>query len=482
MKRAVAILLCAVFAVSLAACAQTASDEKKPDAPAETTTETTGYLETLPDTTYGGYTFRVIAQHFSERPNFPEETETGEVLNDALYRRNKMVEDMLDIRFENIAYEDRGQVRTMVMNIVNAQEDAYDLCITSLADGINTLAPGGFLADLNAMAYLGLDREWWCASITNGMQFGGKLYFNSGSLSPFFYYAPTALVYNIRVAEDLNLSGFEESVISGTWTIDKLEEYLRGVTTDLNGNGKLDEDDRWAIGHDGGVSGQAIFFGLGGKMTDLDENGNHILTMDTEQTVTLVERAASILGDRDLAFAGTTGSELTVFQKGNTLFLVTSMNNVIAGYMGIPNFRQLEFDYGMLPPPKLTESQKNYYCFFNPWGPSGICVPITASDTNRTSHVMETMAYLSYRDVNPVIYDVLLKEKIARNDNARQMIDIIYASATYDLNSIFNFGDSSMLLRNCAVGSQKNYASSYAKIKQAAETQLQKMLEMAQNA
>jgi|GEM_PF-3506340 len=32
MKRAVAILLCAVFAVSLAACAQTASDEKKPDA------------------------------------------------------------------------------------------------------------------------------------------------------------------------------------------------------------------------------------------------------------------------------------------------------------------------------------------------------------------------------------------------------------------------------------------------------------------
>ena len=32
--------------------------------------------------------------------------------------------------------------------------------------------------------------------------------------------------------------------------------------------------------------------------------------------------------------------------------------------------------------------------------------PVTVTDTGRTSHVMETMAYLSHRDVNPVIYDV----------------------------------------------------------------------------
>lgn len=478
-KRIAAFLLCLCLAVSAASCAEKATDSPQDVTSAETEPETTGYLETLPKDTYGGYTFRVIAQHFSERPNFPEETETGEVLNDALYRRNKAVEEMLGITFENIAFEDRGQVKTKVMTAVNAHEDAYDLCITSLADGINSLAPGGFLLDLNSMQYLALDKEWWCGSITDNMQFGGKLYFNSGALSPFFYYTPTGMAYNIRLADDLGISGIEDSVLNGTWTADKLTELTKDVTADLDGNGKLDDADRWAIGHDGGAAGHAIFIGFGGKMTGTDESGNHILTMDTEETVTLVEKAASILGDPSLAYSGTSGSELSVFQKGNMLFLVTAMNNVIAGYYGIPSFRQLDDDYGLIPPPKLSESQKDYYCFFNPWGPSGICVPVTVTETNRTSHVMETMAYLSYRDVNPVIYDVLLKEKIARNESARQMIDLIYSAATYDLNSIFNFGDSANMLRNCAAGVQKNYVSNYAKIKKSAETAMTKMLEMA---
>ena len=39
--------------------------------------------------------------------------------------------------FENIAFEDRGQVKNKVMTNLQTREDAYDLCITSLADGIN---------------------------------------------------------------------------------------------------------------------------------------------------------------------------------------------------------------------------------------------------------------------------------------------------------------------------------------------------------
>jgi hypothetical protein len=482
LKKFVSALLCLCIIISVASCSEKESDNQQETASVtETQAETTDYLETLPKENYGGYSFRIIAQHFNERPNFPDETETGDVLNDALYRRNKQVEELLGINFENIAYEDRGQVRTKVMTAVNANEDAYDLCITSMADGINTLAPGGLLADLNAMRHLALDKEWWCASI-NDMQFNGKLYFTSGALSPFFYYTPTAMAYNMRLAEDLGITGIDKIIVAGEWTADKLLELSKGVTEDIDGNSVLDINDRWALAHDGGVAGQAFVIGFGGSMTGKDENGNHILTMDTEQTVTLVEKASSILGDKSLAFTGTSGSELELFQKGNLLFLVTAMNNVIAGYFGIPSFRQLNDDYGLMPPPKLTETQDKYYCYFNPWGPSGICVPITVPDTDRTSLVMETMAYISHRDVNPVIYDVLLKEKIARDDNSRIMIDLIYASACYELNGIYNFGDSANLLRNCAAGVQKNYVSQYAKIKKAAEKALEKMLEMANNA
>ena len=37
------------------------------------------------------------------------------------------------------------------------------------------------------------------------MQFSGKLYFNSGALSLFFYYTPTGMAYNIRLADDFGI-------------------------------------------------------------------------------------------------------------------------------------------------------------------------------------------------------------------------------------------------------------------------------------
>lgn len=478
MKKQLVPALLTAFIISFAACAAQPDTVGQETASVIETQPVTDYIETLPREDFGGTVFTVLAQSYDERPNLPAEAENGEVLNDALVRRNLKVEEMHNIDIQNIALEDRGQVKTKVQTAVNANEDIYSLVITSMADGINTLAPNGFLYDLNKLDYLRLESEWWCPYIYEDMQFSGSLYFTSGALSPFFYYTPVGFAYNIRLAEDYNIPDLNGMVKNGSWTFDKLTELTANVTTDLDGDGKLTDSDFYAFAHDGGVAGQALLISFGEQMSELDAGKNHFLNLEDERVVSLIEKIAVLLGDKNRCHIDKAGSMLTLFSESRILFLMSSMNNIIAGYQGVPGLRVMEDDYGIIPTPKLDEAQDNYYTYGNPWGPSGISVPVTAADGSRTGLVMETMAYLSYTDVRPAVYDIIVKEKIARDQESVDMLDIMYTAARFDLNGIFDFGGSAMLVRECACGTKENFVSQYAKIKEKAESALKTLVEL----
>ena len=478
MKKLTAMLLICAITTAFVSCAGQASETAGTTAPAEETQPETDYLETLPKEKYDGYTFTVIAQSYGERPNLPAEAENGEVLNDALVRRNIRIEEMYGISIENIALQDRGQVKTKVQTAVNANDDIYSLVITSMADGINTLAPNGFLYDLNKIDHLQLESEWWCPIYTMTCSFRADCILHPGALSPFFYYTPVGIAYNIRLVEDYNIEDLNSLVKNGKWTFDKLTELVTGVTTDIDGDGRLTESDFYAFAHDGGVAGQAMLISFGEQMSETDADGNHILNLDSERIVTLIDRIAVLLGDKNICHIDAAGSFLKLFSESRLLFLMSSMNNIIAGYQGVPGLRVMEDDYGIIPTPKLDEEQENYYTYGNPWGPCGIAVPVTAGDTGRTGLITETMAYLSYRDVKPAVYDIIVKEKIARDAESVEMLDMIYAAARFDLNGIFDFGGSAMLVRECACGIKQNFVSEYARIKEKAETALRTLVEM----
>ena len=136
---------------SLAACGEQADAAAEPaataapeSAAAQTEQETTtDYLSTLPEADMGGRTFTIVAQHTAERFNFSYEEKTGDVINDSILERDNKVEELLNVKFSRIGYEDRGKLKTDVQKTILAGENAYDMIITSMSDGINTLGPAG---------------------------------------------------------------------------------------------------------------------------------------------------------------------------------------------------------------------------------------------------------------------------------------------------------------------------------------------------
>jgi hypothetical protein len=329
---------------------------------------------------------------------------------------------------------------------------------------------------LNAMNYLQLEEIWWCKSMYENMQVNGRIFYTTGPLSPFFYWTPVVMVYNKNKAAELDIGNINQLVINNEWTAEKLVEIIKDKNKDLDGDGVMTKDDFYGLAHDNGVTGQAFFASFGQKMTVKDDDSYFKLNFENEAAITIIEKCAQILSDPNYTYNGNMKnfemySELPLFKEGKALFLCTTMNNVIERY------REMDDEYGIDPTPKLDSSQPEYISLGNPWGPNGIAAPIYCSNPERTGLIMETMAYLSYEMVRPAMYDVIIQQKVARDEESQKMLDLIYSNFYFDLNVIHDFGGSSILMRECACGVNKDFVSAYAKIKDKAETAINKLVD-----
>jgi len=440
----------------------------------ETQTEAeTDYLESLPKDKFDGTNFRIIVQSYSRHPNFAEEL-TGETVNDTLYERDQNITDMYDIEISYITYqENRGDLYKAVQTSVSADSDDYDLVITSMADGINVLAPGGYLYNLKDVEYIDLFADWWSQSMYNNTQISGNLYTTSGALSLDYYYSPCILAFNQRLVENYGIEDLYTLVINGGWTIDKFSETLKGTEADLNGDGKMAAyEDQFALSLDE-LMGQAFYIASGGTQLEFDSGGIPQLSMDSEKNIDIMHKLISVIVDPNSVLPTEplgVENKTKAFKDGMSVFMGYNMSGLIA------DLRDMEDDYGIIPLPKYTETQEKYLTYGSAWGPCGIAVPVTNSKIEMTGLIMETMAYISYTTVEPEMYNVTLKEKISRDQNSKVMLDIIYEDIIFDLNGIYNFGNTGNLLRSYIVYNKNEFVSKYESTKTTAQTALDTLI------
>ena len=364
---------------------------------------------------------------------------------------------------------------------MNAQEAVYDIIINSMADGLNTLAPGGCLRDLMTMPVLTLDSDWWSRSCHNNLEILGKQYITSGPISLDYYYAPCVIAFNQRIADENQKENLYDIVLSGKWTIDELGRQMKDVARDLNGDSEMTEDDLYGFACDD-LTGQALFIGCGGTQTETDSDGIPYLTMANEKNISILDKIISVVakdGERLLVEAVLWNKKETDafrktyhFKNGQAYMLGYNMSGMIT-YL-----RDMKDDYGLIPMPKYDESQSDYLTYGSPWGPCGVAVPVTVGDecAELVGTAMEMLAYISYTTVGTEMYNVTLQEKVARDEKSKETLEIIYRDVIFDLNGIHNFGETGILLRSCAIGAEENFVSKYAKKSTTAQKRLDELV------
>jgi hypothetical protein len=251
----------------------------------------------------------------------------------------------------------------------------------------------------------------------------------AGDFSFTHYSATMVIFFNKRLNEDYGLGNPYAQVKDGKWTFDAFHGFAKQTVTDLNGDGRMDKDDRYGYMSLTFLLYPAFMTGANEPYILKDASDTPYLNIGSERFIQAYHKMIGIMHDGDLLYdADLPGRDHrdqdSMFPGNQTLFWTELMN-----WSKI--LRDMEADFGILPHPKYDEVQANYRCMVA--GSIYMGVPITNLDLDRTGVILEALSAESRKSVMPVYYDTVLKTKISRDDESGEMLDIIFAARSYDL-------------------------------------------------
>ncbi len=144
-------------------------------------------------------------------------------------------------------------------------------------------------------------------------------------------------------------------------------------------------------------------------------------------------------------------------------------------------WRDMESDYAVLPFPKYDENQEKHLSLIAT-ATQMIYIPTTTNDDALTGKVCEALSYYSYKDVVPAYYDVALKNKYSRDENTRDMLEIIRSGAVLPFEYAYSTmiaGDPwpNKLLSDCTCLLPGQLASKLASVTKTWQTGIEKAME-----
>lgn len=444
----------------LTSCGNTAADPGSVtdgSSPVDSTTsKDTEITDDLGEYDFNQRNFNIVYSAEQLGATWPYCTEelNGDILNDAVYNRENNVEERfnVDITWFNTNgnyLEVTNALRTSVM----AGDQNYQLAINHMYGGFNSCISDGLLYDFNKMDALNLDKPWWNQSARDSLEMGGVLLTMSGDIIYSYY---DTIFFNKKIMNDFNIAYPYEKVLDGTWTWDYLAEITKDVSMDLDGDNVWTDADRYGFIIDENPSTMTrLIHSNGMTMASTDTSGRPVLdNLMTDKLQSIIEKYYSFVwNDERCYFSGTTHETKCVdmFIKGNSMMMHTQTAK-------LPSLREVNFDFGIVPLPKYDEAQDGYHTLAST---QMLLLPADIDDQEFVGVVLEALSAESYRQVVPVLYDVVYQNKYLRDSQSETMFDLIRGSLVYDLN--WNYGDGNKIsyLVSETVGKKSSDVASY---------------------
>ena len=284
------------------------------------------------------------------------ENENGVKLNDAVYKRNSMIEEIYDCAIKYSAYDDSATINSTVKNDVLSGDGTYDV-IDNNSYSMPGLISSGYLLELSSIPYIDLSQPWWDSDANDNFSIAGQNYVLISSLNHFANAVSWCVMYNKYLAEGYDLGDLYSIASNGEWTLDKMSEMMKNVPMDSNGNGENDSEDMF------GCMGQAfdtmaLFVGFGCTYFEKDEDDLPKLVIDSEENTVRFNKLFEFMSDStQVCIVNNYSSQYDNvwsdlwckgFKDNRALFMFNALVNLM-------DFSDMDKDFGLLPMPKYDE-------------------------------------------------------------------------------------------------------------------------------
>ena len=432
--RLTCLLAALLMVLPLSSCGNDNTVESAEDtAAAETDTAETAPadpLAALPAADYEGYSFRLNIRNDDRWVNdqIAEEL-TGEVVNDAVFKRNSEIMDRYNVAITHTRSSHANSDTDAKANIT-AGDDAYDL-ITNHPRTVHQYCNEGLALDWHTFKYVDLTKAYWDQDAAKSFTMpDGGLYCMIGDNSHCSVGATFAMLFNKDLFDQHGLDYPYEAVLEGKWTMDMFLEISETYSNDLDGDGAMGDNDLYGYVTHHWVGPIQAFYSSGARVIAKDSD-SYESDVYSERSLTMYEKYFALLDapccsiDK-VTSSSFTGDHLPLFQEGKSFFVDVNL-------LSVEFLREMDFNFGILPWPKLEESDTHYWSNVDA-GTNLFFVPITAyANQDLISHILEAMAILGREYVIPAYYDVALKTRDSRDEESADMLDIILANRVFDL-------------------------------------------------
>jgi len=386
---------------------------------------------------YGGYALNILTTNNinSSLPSRTahEGTLNGDIVNDALFNRDLSVEQKYNITVGyTLAAYDGADIVNLAKKSITAGDDAYDFIIGDIANVCTGLA-AGFAADMSDVPYLDFDKPWWNSYINASTGILGHNFYAVGDISPRNMSSAYVMLFSLDLFDDYGYTYPYQTARDGKWTLDEMTKLIKGTAQDLDGDSEMTLSDFYGMISEG-TTGWCMYIGCGGTFVELDEDRMLKVTCNTERSESIVSKLGSFFESADVEkLSDSLYGPTERFMKEQGLFLGHTA-------VGLSRFTDCEMDFGILPMPKLDETQENYRTFANFWCLAGVVIPKTSGDLDRTGMLIEAMTALSRYTSTEAAYEITLLVKQTRDEESIEMLKLATDNLVLDLGALYDWG------------------------------------------
>ncbi len=432
------------------------------------------HADYLPERDYDGYVFRVVTV-----PEWPTDIteENGDVVNDAYYERNRIIEERYNIEFEESQVPNYTDLTDTFRKSALAVSDDFDLCRLIMRDAFS-LAVEGYVAPVSALPYVDPTQDWYVKHVNDELLIDGVLPFAYSDECIQIFEGAICVFFNKNMIADFGLVSPYELVEDGSWTMEKYFEYASSVIADLNNDGQYDIfNDRAGIIDELDYVVPNFWVGAGVKTVEKVDGIPYFIS-GNEKLYDILEYLSDMLKVdgiifRDFDAFGTAESSRP---QARRYFATDASLFTMAGFGVSKELRDMQSDFGIVPIPKYDEAQDRYYTRIDDgW----LNVPLAcATDLERTSIIMEALAVESKNLVIPAIYEDSIKNKCIRDEESLEMLELIMENRVIDLGDTVWYDAVRQVYMGCFYSGSDAFVSAEASNLTKIENTIAEMTEM----
>ncbi len=439
MRRVFALLLALCMLLPLAACSGPTDDPGKTDKPIEN--DAAVWQDSIPEKNYDGAELTVSVVDQFEYELFGEE-DSKDTLDQLLWKRNEALKARFNMELVSIPTKTTGLMdqdshfEEVQRAMLNGEAD-FDL-IAMFAYQSGKLITGGNYMDWRMdIPYcrdsIKAGKAWWPTGINSDSTVCGRQYVAVSDMCITAIEMAWCMAFNKDMVETHNIAqkiGYQsmyEVVDSGKWTLQNLYTLTKDFLIEGNDD-TISEDDVHGLLLHRGTGVDAFAFSFGYHYMQNDGVNPPELWSPSTGVITTLQTLRDLSLSKGCYYSGEAYDvQDKFFAEGHALFATLTLDQLKTDII-----HEMEYKYGVLPYPKLNETQKKYLTGSQDHY-SVLSVPYTTMDLEKVGVAVEALSAYNNLNVNDLYYEAIVTHKNTRDPESVRMIDIIMDGRVYDL-------------------------------------------------